>query len=209
LEQAKHYQLDTGLISSMKRIHEQANAKSAKRDWSSIFDQLAPQDLSVSTSSTHSTSSTSILHIESIIDHSIPILHPQSTIEEAAALFQKTNISNLPVINPIDNAFLGILSEGEILGAQISNLETITSGPKSISEIETRFIQAVQEMKDKIISPYILRNPFCIHPSQQLFSVAVLMFEKKIQNLPVVHGNQYLGMVTRSRLLSFLLSGTV
>lgn len=209
LEQAKHYQLDTGLISSMKRVHEQAHTKSAKRDWSSIFDQLAPQELSVSTSSTHSTSSSSTMRIESIIDQSLPILHPQSTIKEAATLFQQTNISNLPVINPIDNAFLGIVSEGEILGAQISNLETITSGPRNISEIETLFIQAVQEMKDKIISPYILRNPFCIHPSQQLFSVAVLMFEKKIQNLPVVNGTQYLGMVTRSRLLSFLLSGKV
>ena len=209
LAQVKNYQLDTGLISSMERIHKQAHAKSATRDWSSIFDQLAPEELYVQTSHAHPSSNTSTLHIESIIDRSLPVLHPQSTIKEAATLFQQTNIGNLPVINPIDNRFLGIVSEGEILGSQISNLETITSGIKSIIDLESLFIQTVQEMKHKIINPYILRNPFCVHPKQKVFSVAILMFEKKLQNLPVVDGNQYLGMITRGRLLSLLLHGTV
>ena len=113
----------------------------------------------------------------------------------------------MPVVNPIDQSFLGIVSEGEILGAQISNIEANTSQRDTIAEMETLFMHAFKEMKEKIISPYILRTPLFIHPDQSLFSVAVLMFSKKIQNLPVVDGNTYLGMVSRGKLLSLLLNG--
>jgi 3-hydroxyisobutyrate dehydrogenase-like beta-hydroxyacid dehydrogenase/CBS domain-containing protein len=214
LEQAQQNQLDTGLLMAMKRIHAQAHALSAERDWSSIFDQLAPETIqtkrhkhtSISPTRNSSTPKSSSI-LQDLISKKAPILYPHSTIQEASKAFQKSKISDLAVLNPINNDFLGVISQGEILRAQISNTEKNIHPSQNMHDIESLFLNELRSMNQKIISPFILRTPYSISPKQDIFSLAILMTEKKIQHLPVVNGKEYLGHISRHDLLAKLMNG--
>ena len=205
--QAQQNQLDTGMLVAMERIHQQAYTLSSQRDWSSIFDQLAPENIAPDTyqNDTMAHNTQSSFPLQEVIRADAPILFPHSTIQEAIEAFETSGISDLAVLNPVDRSFLGILSEGELLTMQLSNTEKSLRPSLPLREFETVFLHTIQSMCSKTISPFILRTPFCVSPHQDIFSLATLMGEKRIQHLPVVQGTKYLGIISRRTLLARLI----
>lgn len=205
--QAQQHQLDTGMLLAMERIHQQACALSAQRDWSSIFDQIAPEMIIQKEFSNNEPREHSVQQsfpLLEIISTDVPVLFPHSTIREAVEAFEISGVSDLAVLNPIDRSFLGILSEGELLTMQLSNTEKFLSPSLALAEFELVFLHTIQSLRSKIIGPFILRTPFCASPHQDIFSLATVMGEKKIQHLPVVQGTTYFGIISRRKLLARL-----
>jgi CBS domain-containing protein len=125
---------------------------------------------------------------------------PDATILEAANLMLRRHISALPVVDAAGK-LVGIVSEGDFIhrseiGTQRkrSRLLKFILGP---GQAATDF---VQERGCKI-AEIMTHDPVTITEDTSLEAVVALMEKNKLKRLPVMRGEQLVGIVSRSNLL--------
>jgi CBS domain-containing protein len=130
---------------------------------------------------------------------------PEATILEAANLMLRRHISGLPVVDAAGK-LVGIVSEGDFIrrseiGTQRkrSRLLKFILGP---GQAATDF---VHERGCKI-AEIMTRDPVTISEDTSLEAIVALMEKNKLKRLPVMRGEQLVGIVSRSNLLQAVAS---
>jgi len=109
-----------------------------------------------------------------------------STVEDIMTLGR---VRHMPVVR--GGRLVGVVSERDLLRASLSNLTAFGS------EQRRAFLQAV-EIRRVMSSP-----PVVIGPDDTPEQAALVMAEKKIGCLPVVDGDELVGIVTETDLLRY------
>jgi CBS domain-containing protein len=118
---------------------------------------------------------------------------PDTSIKEAAAILIRNRISTLPVVND-QQELVGIVSEADLMALEtepdprrhvIPQLYTTKSAPRVVGEVMTRDVIAVPE-------------------DANVAMVARLMLEHRLKSVPVVIGNEVIGIVARRDVLKVL-----
>ena len=130
---------------------------------------------------------------------------PDATIVEAANLMLQRHISGLPVVDA-SGKLVGIVSEGDFIrrseiGTQRrrSRFLKLILGP---GQAATDF---VHEHGCKI-AEIMTEEPVTISEDTPLADIVALMEKNKLKRLPVVKGEQVVGIVTRANLLQAVAS---
>ncbi|MGC4152632.1 MAG: CBS domain-containing protein [Propionicimonas sp.] len=112
---------------------------------------------------------------------------PETTLPEAIALMEAKGVRHLPVVR--EGRVVGILAPGDIAAAGPSRATTLSAH-------ELNYLLA--KLK---VSRVMTRDPVTISPDALLEEAAVLMRDHKVEILPVVDGDELVGIITESAIL--------
>ena len=112
---------------------------------------------------------------------------PESTVPEAAALMKKHSVRHLPVV--AHGKVVGVLANSDIAKASPSPATSLSS---------TEITYLLSKLK---VSTIMTCDPITISPDALLEEAAIAMRDNKIEMLPVVDGEDLVGVITESAIL--------
>lgn len=132
-------------------------------------------------------------------------IKPDSSVAEAAQLMLENRISGLPVIDS-DGKLVGIVTEGDMLRrSEIATerrrshwLEFLISPGRLANEYVRTHGRKVREI--------MTAEPQTITEETALDEIVLMMEKKRIKRLPVLRGEQVVGIVSRANLVHALVS---
>lgn len=122
------------------------------------------------------------MFVKEVMKKSIVTVNSTNTIYQAAGIMKKNNIGSLVVV---DNALEGIVTERDILNKVVAE----GRDPKAIKVSEI--------MTGKVIT---------IAPDKDMEEACDLMARYKIKRLPVVFGDEVVGIITSTDVVAILSS---
>jgi CBS domain-containing protein len=135
-----------------------------------------------------------------IMTRQVSTVGPDTTIVEAAGIMLRNHISGLPVIGA-SGKLVGIVSEGDFLrraeiGTQRrrSRWLKFLLGPGSAA---TDFVHEQGRKVGEVMTP----EPFTVTEDTALEDIVELMEKDHVKRLPVMRGDDLVGIVSRSNLL--------
>jgi CBS domain-containing protein len=135
-----------------------------------------------------------------IMTRQVITIGPDTPIAEAAATMLKNHVSGLPVVDAAGK-LIGIVSEGDFLrrteiGTQRTRSRWLQFllGP---GKTATEFVQ----QQGRKVSEVMTLDPCTVTESTPLPEVVQLMEKRRVKRLPVMRGDQIVGIVTRANLL--------
>ena len=137
------------------------------------------------------------MRVEQIMTRDVLTIGPEAEVREVARIFVEHGISGLPVCGA-RREVLGVVSEGDILFKEQGPAERerpLWSRLGGKSATETRKALAIKVL-DAMTSPAITVSPYC-----SVAEAARLMSEHGVNRLPVIKGDDLVGIVTRTDLV--------
>ena len=140
-----------------------------------------------------------------IMTRSVATVAPDATIVDAANIMLGRHISGLPVVDA-SGKLVGIVSEGDFIrrteigtGRRRSRwLQFILGSGKSASDFVHEHGRRIAEV--------MTESPVTITEDTSLADIADLMERKNVKRLPVLRGDEVVGMITRANLLQAVAS---
>jgi CBS domain-containing protein len=140
-----------------------------------------------------------------IMTRSVATVAPDATIVDAANIMLGRHISGLPVVDA-SGKLVGIVSEGDFIrrteiGTGRSRgrwLQFILGPGKSASDFVHEHGRRIAEV--------MTESPVTITEDTSLADIADLMERKNVKRLPVLRGDEVVGMITRANLLQAVAS---
>lgn len=140
-----------------------------------------------------------------VMTRNIVSVKPDATVLQAARVMLQQHISGLPVIDA-DGRLVGILSEGDFLRRRETATERRRSrwleflmGPGKIASEYT------QSHGNKV-SEVMTENVVTVTEDTPLETIVELMERHRIKRVPVMHGKDAVGIITRSNLMHAMVS---
>jgi len=113
----------------------------------------------------------------------------------ARELMAKHRVNQLPVLD--NDVLVGIVTDGDLRDAYPTSIDI--GETKKIDEFAARY--TVEEV--------MTHNVFTVEPDTPLSAAVALLRHHRFGALPVVKGKELVGIITRSDILDFVLSGGV
>jgi len=140
-----------------------------------------------------------------VMTRNVVSVKPDATVLQAARVMLQQHISGLPVIDA-EGRLVGILSEGDFLRRRETATERRRSrwleflmGPGKIASEYT------QSHGNKV-AEVMTENVVTVPEDAPLETIVELMERHRIKRVPVVHGKEVVGIVTRSNLMHAMVS---
>jgi CBS domain-containing protein len=138
------------------------------------------------------------MKVKEVMTKDVLTIGPEAPLRDVAALLVERGISGLPVCDE-QRRVLGVVSEGDILyKEQVQS--TSRGGPLSWLVDASSFESAVKAQArtagDTMTAPAVT-----IAPERTVAEAARLMLERSVNRLPVVKGEELVGIVTRADLV--------
>jgi CBS domain-containing protein len=138
------------------------------------------------------------MKVKELMVTDVHVVREDALLKDVAALLVEKDVSGVPVCDP-EGRLLGIVSEADILYKEQAR-RSGRGGPlgwlvdgKQAGEI---LKGAARTAGQAMTSP-----PVTIGPERSVAEAARLMIERKVNRLPVVRGDELVGIVTRSDLV--------
>lgn len=118
-------------------------------------------------------------------------VEPETALAQAHQLLKEYNIRRLPVVE--NGAVVGIITLGDVREAGPTDISSL-----SMYELDYMLLKLT-------IGDIMTRDPIMVNPETTLRDAAKLMLENKIGGLPVVDGDQLVGIITESDIFRALI----
>jgi CBS domain-containing protein len=106
-----------------------------------------------------------------------------------------------------EGAFMGVLSEGDILRATLPDFDEILAEGGTLFTAYQLFLRKGQELSDRPIMPLVIRQPLTLHPDDHVAKAATALISRQIRRLPVVENGRLLGTVSRANICQAVVGG--
>jgi acetoin utilization protein AcuB len=117
------------------------------------------------------------MKIEAIMIPDPITIGPQATIEDALQLMKINSIRHLPVVHP-DGTLAGLVT---------------------LADLRLGLIPAL--IGDVSLPDLMVKDPICVHPSDDIETAARRIYKYKISGIPVVRDTRLLGIITETDIL--------
>jgi CBS domain-containing protein len=143
------------------------------------------------------------LRVGEIMETDWPTLGAESTVEEAIKLFAEARVSGAPVVE--DGRLIGIITEGDLIfqDAEIKapGFLDILGGIIPLGNPE-EYRREVLKSAGVTVGEVMTEDPVTVTPEATLAETATVMAEQRKKLLPVVDGEQLVGVITRMDILT-------
>lgn len=142
---------------------------------------------------------------EDVMTRDVISIDPDSTVLQAARLMLQHRISGLPVIDA-HGQLVGVLSEGDFLRRRETNTEKRRSRWLEFLMGPGRIAAEYTHSHGCKVSEAMTRNPQTVSETASLEDIVELMERHRIKRVPVLCGDEVVGIVTRSNLMRAMVS---
>ncbi|MBE0417065.1 MAG: CBS domain-containing protein [Coriobacteriia bacterium] len=133
---------------------------------------------------------------------------PEMTVTEAAHLMVERRIGALPVLD--EDCLIGIVTEGDLIMQDVKLefptylhlLDGYILYPPSTARFETELKKAVAASIRDVMTP----DPLTIQADAPVEDAATLLVERDVSRLPVLDGEQLVGIVSKSDIVRSLIA---
>jgi CBS domain-containing protein len=135
---------------------------------------------------------------------------PRMTVTDVARLMVERGIGAMPVVD--DGKLVGLVTEGDLIMKDIK-LEFPTyihllDGFIMYPPSTTRFEHELKKAVAASVGDVMTREPFTVQASASVEDVATLLVDRDVSRLPVLDGDELVGIVTKSDVLRSMVSGS-
>ena len=143
-----------------------------------------------------------------IMVREVVTIDPDESVARAAALMTANDVSALPVIST-DGRLVGIISEADLLRRK--EIATATNRPSWVETITPAATVAAEFVKShgKRVADLMSKDVISVGETASLNDIAALLERNRIKRVPVVRGDQLVGIVSRGNLIQALASAVV
>lgn len=148
------------------------------------------------------------MKVKDIMSSSVIVCSPEDSISSVAQLLKKENISGVPVVSA--GTVMGVVSEGDLLKL----LDVPEHGglwlpsPFEVIEIPIRELISWEDTKkmlsdvgSKPVRDIMEKDVFDVSPESSVEDASRLMTKHKVNRLPVLDGNELVGIITRGDII--------
>jgi CBS domain-containing protein len=146
------------------------------------------------------------MRVRGIMSNQVTRIHCDSNLHHAAEIVALSGVGDLMVIDG-DGAFVGVLSEGDILRAALPDFDEILAEGGTLSDAYQLFLRKGQELSNRPIMPLVIRQPLTLHPDDHVAKAATALISRQIRRLPVVENGRLLGTVSRANICQAVVGG--
>ena len=137
------------------------------------------------------------MRIREAMTNRVARIRAEATMFQAAEAVSLSGASELMVVDST-GAFIGVLSEGDILRAALPDTDEILAAGGSLEGAFDRFVRKGRDLAALPIIPLIIRDPLTVDPDDHVARAAVVFVELNIRLLPVVRDGRLLGAISRA-----------
>ena len=143
-----------------------------------------------------------------IMVREVVTIGPDESVARAAALMTANDVSALPVIST-DGRLVGIISEADLLRRK--EIATATNRPSWVETITPAAAVAAEFVKShgKRVADLMSKDVISVGETASLNDIVALLERNRIKRVPVVRGDQLVGIVSRGNLIQALASAVV
>lgn len=138
------------------------------------------------------------MHVQELMTTPVLSIGLEASLKDVATIFVERGISGLPVCDQ-ENHVLGVISEGDILYKEHDPTNGRNGGP--LARLAYGTTAAVGKSKAETVRQAMTSPPITVSPWSSVSEAARLMTEHGINRLPVLKGDQLVGIVTRTDLV--------
>ena len=142
-----------------------------------------------------------------IMTHDPITIGPKTTIREIAEILTENNISGLPVVGE-DGSLLGIVSEGDLMRKEIApktpDVLSILGAIIYYNGLK-EYQQAFRKMSATTAEEIMTARVVTVQQHEDVSQVGQIMLDHAIKRVPVLAGNQLVGIISRSDIVKMLL----
>lgn len=146
---------------------------------------------------------TEALTVARIMSQPVHVVHPDTTMSEAAHLMVTERISSLPVVDGADQ-LIGIITEADFLrGLGVPAHHPTHNLWQTLESLFTHLAHHAElEAPGDPISDHMVRDVVCASPDHHVDDVLRLMKQHRVKRVLVCDGQRHVvGVVTRSNLV--------
>lgn len=149
-----------------------------------------------------------MLKVKDIMTKEIITVSPQTEITSAAKILLEKRINGLPVIDD-SGKLVGILCQSDLVAQQksipIPSVYTLLDSFIPLTSLK-RIDKEVKKIAALKVEQAMTPHPVTVGPETDIEDVARLMVDKKYHTLPVVEGDEIVGIVGKEDVLKTLLA---
>lgn len=138
------------------------------------------------------------MHVQELMTTPVLSIGPEASLKDVAAIFVERGISGLPVCDA-ENHVIGVISEGDILYKEYD--PRLRRKRQRRGRLTDSSPAAVIKSKAQTVGQAMTSPPITVSPSSSVSAAARLMTGRGIKRLPVVRGDELVGIVTRTDLV--------
>ncbi len=147
------------------------------------------------------------MRVTEIMTAQIATVEPETPIAEVARLMASADISGVPVIDPANGELVGLITEMEMIERQAKfDMPTYTR------VLDATFVIAERDSEEKLArilattaGQLMQGTVYSIREDASIEEVATLMFERKVNPVPVISlDGQVIGIVSRSDIVRLM-----
>jgi acetoin utilization protein AcuB len=132
--------------------------------------------------------------IDSIMSRDVVTVRPDAALMEIRGLLQERGFNHL-LVTEEDDTLCGVISDRDVLEAISPFLDTYSE--------EHRDVKTLSQPASKIMQS----DPITVTPNTPIKEASRMLLENRVSSLPVVEGDELVGIVTGKDMLEYYISG--
>ena len=148
-----------------------------------------------------------MLKAKDLMTRDILSVTPDTEIVKAAKILLKNRINGMPVIDD-SGKLVGILCQSDLVAQQkripIPSVFTLLESFVPLTSMK-RIDKEVEKIAALSVKQAMTPNPVTVGPETEIEDVAKLMVDNKYHTLPVMEGNEVVGIIGKEDVLKTLL----
>jgi CBS domain-containing protein len=143
------------------------------------------------------------MRAKDVMTSPVMTVEPEATILQAVRIMLQRRVSGLPVVDN-DGRLLGMVTEGDFL--RRAETGTLRRRPRWLEFLigPGKLAEEYTHSHGRKVDDIMTRDPVSVAPDTALEDVVKLMEKRQIKRVPVVRGQQVVGIVSRANLLHAL-----